>query len=195
MYNTLIKEMSMKKMSLFLSALCLTVGMLTLPSCCSTNKKCETCCCTKASAWFGSTWTTVKSFFVKEEKKVEDVLKDVKKEVITHLETKAILKDKKAFKDFVKKLERKNVVVKFSATWCPACHAMKDLDVEFAKKFTKDVEFIEINVDNAKQLAEEYKIKGIPHYLFLKKGKKEKHKVGGMKKEQYEKKIKKAFKL
>ena len=208
--------MGMKKSRIIVGAFCLALGLAVLPSCCCSyfNKTesckcskgeickckkdasvCKKCCCRTAYTWFGNTWAKAKSLFVKEEKKVKDVVKDVKKEIITYIENEEIIKDKKSFKKFVKKLDRKNVVVKFSATWCPACHAMTDLDKELATQFVKDVEFIELNVDNAKKLSEEYKVKGIPHYLFLHKGKKVKHTVGGMKKEKYEKTIKKAFKV
>ncbi len=81
------------------------------------------------------------------------------------------------------------VSVKFMASWCPACNNMKGLDQKMRNQFKGKVVFVEIDSDNAKDLVEKYKVKGIPTYLFLKNKKETKRITGSIKENDYTKYI------
>lgn len=66
----------------------------------------------------------------------------------------------------------KPTVVKFSAPWCGACKKVQPIYEKVAKELDKKYNFVIINVDNAKDIAKKYGIKGIPTFLFFKNGKK-----------------------
>lgn len=74
---------------------------------------------------------------------------------------------------------KKPTVVKFTAPWCGACKKVQPIYEKVAKELNKQYNFVTINVDNAKDVAKEHGIKGIPTFLFFKDGKKVKKSIVG----------------
>jgi len=72
-----------------------------------------------------------------------------------------------------------NALVVFSAPWCPACvhyePVVKSLSTQFASKIT----FIKVNVDEARELAANFRIARLPTTVLLKHGEEIKRFVGG----------------
>jgi len=63
----------------------------------------------------------------------------------------------------------KLVLMKFSAPWCGACQMMKPA-IEKVKETNSDVHFMEINVDENLDVANHYKIMGLPVVKIFKDG-------------------------
>lgn len=60
-------------------------------------------------------------------------------------------------------------ILKFSAVWCGPCRASLPLFEELSNNNNyKDVLFIEINVEEGKEIANYYKIRGIPAFVCIK---------------------------
>ncbi|MFM7425701.1 MAG: thioredoxin family protein [Elainella sp.] len=63
----------------------------------------------------------------------------------------------------------KPTLMEFYADWCTSCQAMaKDMS-ELKQEYGKQVNFVMLNVDNAKWLPEmlHYRVEAIPHFTFL----------------------------
>ncbi|KZV20161.1 hypothetical protein F511_01018 [Dorcoceras hygrometricum] len=76
---------------------------------------------------------------------------------------------------------KKLVVVDFTASWCGPCRFIAPIFAEIAKH-TPHVLFLKVDVDEVKDVAEEFKIHAMPSFVFLKEGK-EVDRVVGAKKE------------
>ena len=61
------------------------------------------------------------------------------------------------------------IAVKFWASWCGPCKAVRPSIEKMEKEFT-DVNFISIDVDQVPSLAKKYKIKSLPSLLLIKDG-------------------------
>lgn len=73
--------------------------------------------------------------------------------------------------DFVSRVQRPGaVVVKFGADWCPPCRQIdRELD-KFARTYVGQASVIKIDVDKQPQLAQHYRVRGIPHMVLFKEG-------------------------
>ena len=60
-------------------------------------------------------------------------------------------------------------LVDFYATWCPPCKAIAPYVVQLAKE-NPHVQFIKVNVDHAREIAEEYEINAMPTFIFFRTG-------------------------
>ena len=78
--------------------------------------------------------------------------------------------DKSSFDAFVKANESKLIVVDFFATWCPPCKMIAPYFEELAKQ-NPDVEFVKIDVDQNSETSEQYGIRAMPTFKFIKGGK------------------------
>lgn len=65
----------------------------------------------------------------------------------------------------------KLVLVKFGATWCPPCRAVDSELEQLAGQLPPDVEVLKIDVDENPELAERYRISGIPRMMLVRDGK------------------------
>lgn len=68
-------------------------------------------------------------------------------------------------------------VVKFYAPWCGACQASDAPYKELAGDLS-EVKFVQVNVDKSADLAKEYQVQGIPHFVLFQDGKKVDVKTG-----------------
>ena len=64
----------------------------------------------------------------------------------------------------------KLIVVDFYADWCGPCRMMAPTFANLANEF--DAVFVKVNVDECSEIAEEYEVSGIPHFVLIKGGKK-----------------------
>ncbi|XP_003227375.1 thioredoxin [Anolis carolinensis] len=83
----------------------------------------------------------------------------------------------------------KLVVVDFSATWCGPCKMIKPFFHSLSEKYP-DVTFIEIDVDDAQDVAAHCDVKCMPTFQFY-KNKEKVHEFSGANKEKLEETIKK----
>ena len=75
------------------------------------------------------------------------------------------------------------VLVDFWAEWCGPCKMLAPVFQELAEE-TPDVKFAKVNVDDAEQLAMQFKIMSIPTLVLMKDGKPVKKSVGLISKQQ-----------
>jgi thioredoxin 1 len=81
------------------------------------------------------------------------------------------------------------VVVKFHATWCGACNTMMAIDGRVAGEFEGNALFISVDIDDARDLAKEKSITGVPTYLFIRDGKVLNKQVGTMTEKEFQEKV------
>ena len=83
-------------------------------------------------------------------------------------------------------LENKNLVmVDFWAPWCMPCQMIKPMIEELGEQMRDKVDVKTLNVDENKEIADRYNIKGIPAILFFKNGEVVKEMVGMQSKEAF----------
>ncbi|XP_028803015.1 thioredoxin H-type-like [Neltuma alba] len=85
------------------------------------------------------------------------------------------------------KQSKKLIVVDFTASWCGPCRFIAPVLADIAKKMT-NVIFLKVDVDELRDVSEEWGIEAMPTFLFLKEGKLV-DKVVGAKKEELQKTI------
>ena len=61
------------------------------------------------------------------------------------------------------------VFVDFYADWCPPCKQISPYLESLANKNQK-IKFAKVNVDQCNELANEYKVSGIPHFVAIHNG-------------------------
>ncbi|KAJ9540683.1 hypothetical protein OSB04_027189 [Centaurea solstitialis] len=81
----------------------------------------------------------------------------------------------------------KLMVVDFSAAWCGPCKMLEPFIRSLASKY-QEIDFIKIDVDELKDVAQEFGVQAMPTIVVLKQGK-EVERVVGAKKDELEKKI------
>lgn len=92
--------------------------------------------------------------------------------------------------DFKNELSNNNVVVtKFSAEWCIPCRTIQNTLNELAEEFGSDVKFINIDVEDSNEVAQEYKIRNVPTVIYFKNGEAKAKTVGVMSKDLIKDKI------
>ena len=83
-------------------------------------------------------------------------------------------------------LENKNLVmVDFWAPWCMPCQMIKPMVEELGEEMKEKVDVKTLNVDENKESADKYNIRGIPAILFFKNGEVVKEMVGMQSKEAF----------
>jgi thioredoxin 1 len=66
--------------------------------------------------------------------------------------------------------QNKPVLVDFFADWCGPCKMMSPILKEVKDVLGETVSIIKINVDNNKQLAAKYQVRGVPTLILFKEG-------------------------
>ena len=61
-------------------------------------------------------------------------------------------------------------VVDFSATWCGPCRMLAPVVESVSEKLAGKVDFYNVDVDDAPELAGEYKVNSVPCLVLMKKG-------------------------
>ena len=66
--------------------------------------------------------------------------------------------------------DTKLVVVDFWATWCGPCRMLSPILDEVEEEMSDKITVVKVNVDDADQIAMQYRIMSIPTLLFFKNG-------------------------
>lgn len=85
--------------------------------------------------------------------------------------------------------DTKLVVVDFWATWCGPCRMLSPILDEVEEEMADKITVVKVNVDDADQIAMQYRIMSIPTLLFFKNGQIVDKTVGAMPKNQLIEKI------
>ncbi len=64
----------------------------------------------------------------------------------------------------------KPVLVDFSAVWCGSCRQIAPFIGQIAEEMSSDLKIVQVDVDEAEQLAVKYDIQSLPSLLLLKGG-------------------------
>ena len=86
--------------------------------------------------------------------------------------------------------DSKLVVVDFWATWCGPCRMLSPLLDEVEEEMADKITVVKVNVDDADEIAAQYRIMSIPTLLFVKNGEIVDKTVGAMPKPALLEKIK-----
>ena len=65
----------------------------------------------------------------------------------------------------------KPIVVDFWANWCAPCHAMIPILRGLARKFEDRLIFAKVDVENSRDLAQQFGVKSVPTLILFRKGK------------------------
>ena len=76
--------------------------------------------------------------------------------------------------------DNKLVVVDFWATWCGPCRMLSPVLDEVEEEMSDKISVVKVNVDDADQIAMQYRIMSIPTLLFFKNGQLVDKSVGAM---------------
>jgi thioredoxin 1 len=86
--------------------------------------------------------------------------------------------------------DSKLVIVDFWATWCGPCRMISPLLDELEEEMADQITVVKVNVDDADEIAAQYRIMSIPTLLFIKNGQIVDKTVGAMPKPALAEKIK-----
>ena len=76
--------------------------------------------------------------------------------------------------------DSKLVIVDFWATWCGPCRMLSPVLDEVEEEMSDKISVVKVNVDDADQIAMQYRIMSIPTLLFFKNGQVVDKTVGAM---------------
>ena len=77
---------------------------------------------------------------------------------------------KKKFKEIIQQSEAANLV-DFYADWCGPCQTMNPVLEAVIGELGGKIQLHKLNVDKHPQLAQQFGVRSIPHYILFKKGK------------------------
>lgn len=82
------------------------------------------------------------------------------------------------------------VLVDFWATWCGPCQMISPIIEQIADEFAPKMPVVKIDIDQNRELAEEYKIMSIPTVILFKNGKETTRLIGAKSSAEYISEIK-----
>lgn len=106
--------------------------------------------------------------------------------------------DEQLLEQFAKEIQHEGItVVKFSATWCGPCRVYAPIFKEVVQELSEvtingkkiAVKYIDVDVDEASAIAQQYSVRNLPTTIFFKNGKKMNETTGAIKKEELKNKI------
>lgn len=77
---------------------------------------------------------------------------------------------KKNPKDIISQ-SQEAVLVDFYADWCGPCQTMNPVLEESLFELGGNIKLLKLNVNNHPQLAQQFAVRSIPHYILFKRGK------------------------
>ena len=83
------------------------------------------------------------------------------------------------------------VIVDFFADWCGPCKMLAPIFEEVGNEMEGKAKFIKVNVDEARDIADKFRISTIPTMIVLKNGEKKEVSVGFMPKEKIQEMVEK----
>ena len=83
------------------------------------------------------------------------------------------------------------VIVDFFADWCGPCKMLAPIFEEVGNEMEGKAKFIKVNVDEARDIADKFRISTIPTMIVLKNGEKKEENVGFMHKEKIKEMVEK----
>lgn len=81
------------------------------------------------------------------------------------------------------------VLVDFYADWCGPCKMMAPLVEKMAEKYAGQMKIGKLNVEDAMDIAQKYRVMNIPTFIFFKNGEAVETHIGGMSANDLEAKI------
>lgn len=87
----------------------------------------------------------------------------------------------------------KPVVIDVFATWCGPCMHMKPIFEQLAQELGDKYSFAQINVDESRELAMNYKVTSVPTFIFVKNNQVLGKDTGSMSKEDLKSRIEELF--
>ena len=76
------------------------------------------------------------------------------------------------------------VLVDFWAPWCAPCRSLTPVIEELAKEFEGKLKIVKINVEDHKEVAGRYNVRGIPNLVMFKNGELQEQIVGAVAKQE-----------
>jgi thioredoxin-like negative regulator of GroEL len=58
----------------------------------------------------------------------------------------------------------------FQAEWCGDCHYLKPSYVELEARFSGEVDFVQVDIDNLPEIARAHEVSGIPSFILFSSG-------------------------
>ncbi len=85
------------------------------------------------------------------------------------------------------------VLVDFWAPWCGPCRSIAPMIDELAQEYAGKVKFVKVNVDDNREYATRYNVRGIPNLILFKDGESQEQIVGAVAKPDLSAAIQKAL--
>lgn len=81
-----------------------------------------------------------------------------------------VIKEVISFERYKELISSEGCIVKFTADWCGPCKKIAPVYEELSIKYNNHVIFLEVNIDDAKEITNYEDIKSIPLFVFYYKG-------------------------
>ncbi len=70
------------------------------------------------------------------------------------------------------------VIVDFNASWCPPCQMLRPILEDFAAEHSDECKIVSVDIDLARDLADQYEISSIPCLVLMRNGEEIDRKLG-----------------
>lgn len=109
------------------------------------------------------------------------VQEDAKKPGLEHSYAPGIVHEMRSTQEITALIKgsSKPVIIDFYATWCGPCRTIAPLYKKLAERYKDAAIFAKVNIDNLGGVATNYRIQGVPTFVFIKSGAEKDRIVGG----------------